>query len=481
MRHHLLHSLASRLGLIVLASLVPAVLMALTFSSNAREHMETEARLRAAHATDGKPPSALLRDVFPASADNNAKYIPGPMPLATQPDSELRARGGIPVTAALAQATASAKQGLAGLFLAALASLTGAFLMAKTNRVPAEGSLAASRRLAGGELCCRSRSTITGTGKGKGELAMLAAATVSPANAPVNSTTNTTANTLADTAARPLTVLLAEDTPANVTIAQAYLKRLGHQCDHAADGRQALEMLAAKTYDLVLMDLEMPRMDGMETTGRLRAGEAGEVNRTIPVLAMTAHALDSYREKCLRAGMTGFITKPVSFQNLAEALAPLAPRQETAVQGASARPSVPQAQATPSAEGGSGQHKAAPALLNLASALDMLDGDTALLAIVLDTYAEDMPRKRAALRTGLERVKAGEQEAWAALRLTAHSLRSASASIGAQPASKAAEALEQAAAEDADTLLLELLVLGLDRLLGKTLEQVAAERPSLDG
>lgn len=475
MRHHLLHSLASRLGLIVLASLVPAVLVALTFSSDAREHMETEARLRAAHATEGKPPSALLRDVFPASAGNNAKYIPDPMPLATQPDSEPRAREGIPVTAALAQATASAKQGLAGLFLAALASLIGAFLMAKTNRVPAEGSLVATPRLAGGELCCRSHSTITGTGKS--ELAMLAAATVSPANA----TTNTTANTLAGTAARPLTVLLAEDTPANVTIAQAYLKRLGHQCDHAADGRQALEMLAAKTYDLVLMDLEMPRMDGMETTGRLRAGEAGEVNRTIPVLAMTAHALDSIREKCLRAGMTGFITKPVSFQHLAEALAPLAPRPETTAQGSSAPPSVPQGQAAPSAEGGSGQHKAAPALLNLASALDMLDGDSALLAIVLDTYAEDMPRKRAALRTGLERIKAGEQEAWAALHLTAHSLRSASASIGAQPASKAAEALEQAAAEGAEALRLELLVLGLDRLLGKTLEQVAAERPSLDG
>lgn len=298
----------------------------------------------------------------------------------------------------------------------------------------------------------------------------------------------------------PLAVLLAEDTPANVIIAQAYLKRLGHQCDHAADGRQALDMLAAKPYDLVLMDLEMPRMDGMETTGRLRAGEAGEANRTIPVLAMTAHALDSFREKCLRAGMTGFITKPVSFQNLAEALAPLAPRPETAAQRASAQPHSPVEQAAPPppqttlalnmpvnmsantlATTGQFNYSPKPAVLDLASALDLLDGDAALLGVVLDTYAEDMPLKRAALRSGLERLKAGEQSAQADLRLVGHSLRSASASIGAQPASKAAEALEQAAAEGADALRLELLILGLDRLLGKTLEQVAAQRASLNG
>ncbi len=297
-----------------------------------------------------------------------------------------------------------------------------------------------------------------------------------------------------------LAVLLAEDTPANVIIAQAYLKRLGHQCDHAADGRQALDMLSAKPYDLVLMDLEMPRMDGMETTGRLRAGEAGEANRATPVLAMTAHALDSYREKCLRAGMTGFITKPVSFQNLAEALAPFAPRPETATQRASARPHSPLEINTPAntlantgqfnhiqinhtlsnhSQAKPGQPK--PPVLDLASALDLLDGDAALLGVVLDTYAEDMPLKRAALRSGLERLKAGEQQAQADLRLAAHSLRSASASIGAQPASKAAEALEQAAAEGADALRLELLILGLDRLLGKTLEQVAAQRASLNG
>ena len=215
---------------------------------------------------------------------------------------------------------------------------------------------------------------------------------------------------------------------------------------------------------------------------------------------MTAHALDSFREKCLRAGMTGFITKPVSFQNLAEALAPLAPRPETAAQRASAQPHSPVEQAAPPppqttlafnmpvnmsantlATTGQFNHSPKPAVLDLASALDLLDGDAALLGVVLDTYAEDMPLKRAALRSGLERLKAGEQQAQADLRLVGHSLRSASASIGAQPASKAAEALEQAAAEGADALRLELLILGLDRLLGKTLEQVAAQRASLNG
>ncbi|MHC1753444.1 ATP-binding protein [Humidesulfovibrio sp.] len=120
-----------------------------------------------------------------------------------------------------------------------------------------------------------------------------------------------------------LRVLLAEDTPANVIIAKSFLKRLGHQARHAANGLEALEHLAQEDFDVVLMDVEMPDLDGLTATRRLRQGLAGERNRAVPVLAMTAHALDSFRVQCQEAGMDGFLAKPVSFQTLAEALAAL--------------------------------------------------------------------------------------------------------------------------------------------------------------
>lgn len=122
---------------------------------------------------------------------------------------------------------------------------------------------------------------------------------------------------------RTLRVLLAEDTPANVIIAKSFLKRLGHEVRHAGNGLEALEHLEREDFDVVLMDVEMPDMDGLTATRQLRQGLAGERNRVVSVLAMTAHALDSFRTQCQEAGMDGFLAKPVSFQTLAEALAAL--------------------------------------------------------------------------------------------------------------------------------------------------------------
>ncbi|MFT3817491.1 MAG: response regulator [Rubrivivax sp.] len=115
----------------------------------------------------------------------------------------------------------------------------------------------------------------------------------------------------------PRRVLLVEDDQVNRTIAAFLLQDLGHRVDLAEDGAQAVEMAAAVRYDLVLMDVQMPRMDGLEATRRIRAG-GGEPR--VPIIAITANAFDQDRQACLDAGMDDFVAKPIEPEALRERL-----------------------------------------------------------------------------------------------------------------------------------------------------------------
>ena len=119
---------------------------------------------------------------------------------------------------------------------------------------------------------------------------------------------------------RALNILLVEDNPINVRLTCVVLKNLGHQTVVAENGAVALETLRDKTFDAVLMDLDMPVMDGFETTRRLRAGEAGEKSAGLPVVAMSAHVLDDVVSQCRQAGMTGYVSKPIDVEHLARVL-----------------------------------------------------------------------------------------------------------------------------------------------------------------
>jgi two-component system sensor histidine kinase/response regulator len=112
-----------------------------------------------------------------------------------------------------------------------------------------------------------------------------------------------------------LRVLLAEDNRVNRKVAQRMLEHLGCDVDIAEDGRAALEAVGQKTYDVVLMDVQMPEMDGFEATAAIRSA-----NLRVPVIAMTAHALSGDRERCLAAGMDDYLTKPIRIEDLATAL-----------------------------------------------------------------------------------------------------------------------------------------------------------------
>lgn len=98
------------------------------------------------------------------------------------------------------------------------------------------------------------------------------------------------------------------------------LKKLGFNADAVASGQEALAALSEIHYDLVLMDCEMSEMDGFETTLHIRSGKAGVLNPSVPIIAMTAHAMQGDRERCLAVGMNDYISKPVQLSTLSAAL-----------------------------------------------------------------------------------------------------------------------------------------------------------------
>jgi CheY-like chemotaxis protein len=113
-------------------------------------------------------------------------------------------------------------------------------------------------------------------------------------------------------------LLLVEDNPVNQRVAQAVLGKLGYQSELAVNGAEAVTAAAARSYDLILMDCQMPVMDGFEATRRIREAQAGA--RRVPILAMTANAMQGDRERCLQVGMDDYLPKPVTLDALRVAL-----------------------------------------------------------------------------------------------------------------------------------------------------------------
>jgi hypothetical protein len=118
---------------------------------------------------------------------------------------------------------------------------------------------------------------------------------------------------------RPLRILVAEDNPVNQQVALAMLRKMGHQVTLAATGTAAVETWKREAFDLVLMDIQMPEMDGFEATRKIRAMEQPGSAHT-PIIAMTAHAMGGDRERCLEAGMDDHVAKPINRADLAAAI-----------------------------------------------------------------------------------------------------------------------------------------------------------------
>ena len=114
-----------------------------------------------------------------------------------------------------------------------------------------------------------------------------------------------------------LRILLAEDNPVNQKLAQRAIEKMGHSITVAANGVRAVKVCEGECFDLILMDLQMPEMDGFEATAMIRSAEQASGRHT-PIIAMTAHAMHGDRDQCIRAGMDDYISKPVDLRALAK-------------------------------------------------------------------------------------------------------------------------------------------------------------------
>ncbi len=230
---------------------------------------------------------------------------------------------------------------------------------------------------------------------------------------------------------RTARILLAEDNITNQQVAQGILKRLGLSADAVANGAEAVEALGAIPYDLVLMDVQMPVMDGLEATRVIRDPLSAVRNHRIPVIAMTAYAIRGDRENCLEAGMNDYVSKPVSPQSLAEVLEKWLPR-ETA-DAARQTPGMIEGSASVAA----GEQDAP--VFDRAGMMTRLMDDGDLARTVTDGFLADIPRQIEALHGHLEAGNALECER------QAHTIKGASASVGGERLRGEAHGIEKAA------------------------------------
>ena len=230
-------------------------------------------------------------------------------------------------------------------------------------------------------------------------------------------------------------ILLAEDNITNQLVAVKIIERLGHSVDVAANGLETVAAVKGIPYNLILMDCQMPEMDGFEATRRIRSGDAGDDHRHIPIIAMTARAMQGDREACLEAGMDDYLSKPIDFVALAKAIDRwLSP----AVDGSGSSNTAP-GKATDNS------------IFDRAALSDRLMGDEDAIQEVLHVFLDDTPRRIATLR-GLisegDAVGAGDQ---------AHAIKGAAASIGGEVLRKIAFEMEKAGrAKDMETLVTKM-------------------------
>ena len=222
----------------------------------------------------------------------------------------------------------------------------------------------------------------------------------------------------------PLRVLLAEDSLVNQKLAVGLLERHGHTVTVANHGREVLGAVESDEFDLILMDVQMPEMDGLEATEIIRSRERGS-ERHVPIVAMTAHAMQGDRQRCLDAGMDEYIAKPIRAHQLFQTVAN--------VLGLSSRP-LP-APDLPSG-GARGTAVKADKLWDRKVALESVKGDEDLLRIVIETYLEESPRLIADMHRAIEQAD-GPQ-----LNISAHSLKGSLRFFGAEQAFQLAYQLE---------------------------------------
>jgi CheY-like chemotaxis protein len=206
---------------------------------------------------------------------------------------------------------------------------------------------------------------------------------------------------------RPLNILLAEDNTVNQLLAIKIFEKLGHRVTIVDNGRAAVKAATSSHFDLIAMDVQMPELDGLQATREIREWEHA-TGEHVRILAMTAHAMKGDRERCLEAGMDGYIAKPIRAEDLAAAIKQVLAGETT------------------------------ECAIDRTVLLGNLDGDQELLRQLVQTFTADSPKQMTNMRTAIERRDAE------GLRLAAHSLKGSVGNFVAMGAFELAQKLENA-------------------------------------
>jgi CheY-like chemotaxis protein len=222
--------------------------------------------------------------------------------------------------------------------------------------------------------------------------------------------------------ARPaLRVLLVEDNATNQEVALGLLRKLGLSPDLAVNGAQAIKALQGKPYDLVWMDVQMPEMDGITATKAIRSGAGGALNPRIPIIAMTAHAMDRDRQLCFDAGMDDYIAKPVSRDGLERLVRKWGQRDSLHATGVVAAP----------------PRRDPDSVFEVEALVESLMGDRALARSVAVQFLADVPQRLAMLS---DDIRHGDGTA---IARQSHTIKGASAAVGCARLVKLAAMLEE--------------------------------------
>jgi two-component system sensor histidine kinase/response regulator len=240
---------------------------------------------------------------------------------------------------------------------------------------------------------------------------------------------------------RRLKILLAEDNVVNQKLAIRLLEKQGHEVVLAVNGKEALTFSARDSFDVVLMDVQMPEMGGFEATAAIRERERG-TGAHLPIIAMTAHAMRGDRERCLAAGMDEYLAKPVQGAKLSEKIAQVLassagqPAASAALKTTAAGSVLEHVLDVRDGPGDSGEDD----LLDAAAVLDRVDGDLDVLHELVELFIADSPRLLADIRAALADRDADR------LKIAAHTLKGAAGNFGAKSTVAAALRLEKMAA-----------------------------------
>ncbi|MBF0495004.1 MAG: response regulator [Deltaproteobacteria bacterium] len=230
---------------------------------------------------------------------------------------------------------------------------------------------------------------------------------------------------------KPLKILLAEDNELNQTFATEFLESLGHSVSVAKNGREVLEQLEKERFHLILMDISMPEMDGIETTVLIRNSTGDKFDPRIPIIAQTAHAMKGDRETFLAAGMNGYITKPIDVEELVHVIKQVAPHltspkdMKTVI--TTRHPDL--------------SDKELP-VFDLVWLADKFGRKKDFLDELLELFKDDLPKKITALND------ASISNDINALTKTAHSLKGSAATLGAVALNDCARQLEDFGRKD---------------------------------